>query len=86
VPGFLFLDAGEAVDRSRRGAIYLRALPFRPIPEEIFMTRFAVAIVLTSLLALSSCANTANGLAKDGRQMGNAVDDSTHRVLKAGQN
>ncbi|WP_111563287.1 entericidin [Rhizobium sp.] len=52
------------------------------------MTRFAaaIAIALTSLLALSSCANTANGLAKDGRQMGNAVDDSTHRVLKAGQN
>lgn len=50
------------------------------------MTRFAVAIAMTSLLALSSCANTANGLAKDGRQMGNALDDSTHRVLKAGQN
>lgn len=63
----------------QRGAI-------RPMHEEIFMTRFAVAIAITSLLALSSCANTANGLAKDGRQMGNAVDNSTHRVLKAAQN
>lgn len=50
------------------------------------MTRLTVAIAITSLLALSSCANTANGLAKDGRQMGNAVDNSTHRVLKAAQN
>lgn len=50
------------------------------------MTRFAIAIAITSLLALSSCANTANGLAKDGREASKALDASTHRVLKAGAN
>lgn len=99
MPGFLFSGFRGGVDRRRVGAIYLiacrsgRSLHYSehlivPIIREISMTRFAaaVAIALASLLALSSCANTANGLAKDGRQMGNAVDESTHRVLKAGQN
>jgi predicted small secreted protein len=53
---------------------------------EILMTRFAVAMAITSVLALSSCANTANGLAKDGRDASKALDASTHRVLKAGAN
>jgi len=46
----------------------------------------AIAVALTSLVGLSSCANTANGLAKDGREAGNALDASTHRILKAGAN
>ncbi|KQV66377.1 hypothetical protein [Rhizobium sp. Root1220] len=50
------------------------------------MTRAAIAIALVSLFALSSCANTANGLAADGRQASNALDESTHRILKAGAN
>ncbi|KRB51955.1 entericidin [Rhizobium sp. Root708] len=48
------------------------------------MTRVSIAIILASLLSLTSCANTANGLAKDGKAAGQALDDSTHRVLKAG--
>ncbi|MCS0460103.1 MULTISPECIES: hypothetical protein [Rhizobium] len=46
----------------------------------------AIAIALASLIGLSSCANAANGLARDGREAGNALDASTHRVLKAGAN
>jgi predicted small secreted protein len=45
-----------------------------------------VAAVVAVLLALSSCANTANGLAKDGRDASHALDASTHRILKAGAN
>ncbi|OWV92590.1 entericidin [Rhizobium sp. R72] len=46
----------------------------------------AIAIALASLISLSSCANTANGLAKDGREASSALDASTHRILKAGAN
>ncbi|WP_040676554.1 hypothetical protein [Rhizobium mesoamericanum] len=46
----------------------------------------AIAIAFVSLIGLSSCANTANGLAKDGRQASSALDASTHRILKAGAN
>ncbi|MCS4092257.1 MULTISPECIES: entericidin [unclassified Rhizobium] len=52
------------------------------------MTKSAVIIVLalSSLVSLSSCANTANGLAKDGREASSALDQSTHRILRAGAN
>jgi predicted small secreted protein len=52
------------------------------------MTKSVVAIglALASLISLSACANTANGLAKDGREAGNALDVSTHRIFKAGAN
>ena len=43
---------------------------------------FAVAILLTVML--SSCANTVRGMATDAKQTGQAMDSSTHRVLKAG--
>ncbi|MBW9117844.1 entericidin [Rhizobium cauense] len=52
------------------------------------MTRVTVsfAIALATIVGLSSCANTANGLAKDGREASNALDASTHRILTAGAN
>jgi predicted small secreted protein len=72
--------------RSPCKAIVLGVIPPSEINAEILMTRFAIAIAITSLMALSSCANTANGLAKDGREASKALDASTHRVLKAGAN
>jgi predicted small secreted protein len=43
---------------------------------------FAAAILLAVML--SSCANTAKGMATDAKQTGQAMDSSAHRVLKAG--
>lgn len=43
---------------------------------------FAAAILLAAML--SSCANTAKGMATDAKQTGQAMDSSAHRVLKAG--
>lgn len=40
------------------------------------------AILLTAML--SSCANTVRGMGADAKQTGQAMDSSTHRVLKAG--
>ncbi|GAJ91041.1 hypothetical protein [Rhizobium rhizogenes] len=48
------------------------------------MSRFSFAAVLAALLMLSSCANTLHGMARDAKDTGNAMDSSTHRVLKAG--
>ena len=42
----------------------------------------AAAILLTA--TLSSCANTVRGMATDAKQTGQAMESSTHRVLKAG--
>lgn len=42
------------------------------------------ALVLCLAGLLSSCGNTANGLAKDGRETSHALDNATNRVLSAG--
>jgi predicted small secreted protein len=83
----MFGRGNPAVDPAPAQSYRLRCkgLP-SDINAEILMTRFAIAIAITSLLALSSCANTANGLARDGREASKALDASTHRVLKAGAN
>jgi predicted small secreted protein len=41
-------------------------------------------IALAVLIALSGCANTIRGAAKDAKQTGQALDASGHTVLKAG--
>lgn len=48
------------------------------------MKRTTTVIVLLGLLALTACANTFGGMAKDAKQTGEAIGSSTHRVLKAG--
>lgn len=50
------------------------------------MIRAALAtiLLLTLSTALSSCGNTARGLAQDGRDTSHALDNATHRVLGAG--
>lgn len=48
------------------------------------MNRITTTIALLGLLALTACANTVGGMAKDARQTGDAIGSSTHRVLKAG--
>jgi predicted small secreted protein len=66
--------------------ILQRFVPISVSGASMTKSAVAIAIALTSLIGLSSCANTANGLAKDGREAGNALDASTHRILKAGAN
>ncbi len=83
----MFGHGNPAVDPVLARSYRLQGKGLSPdINAEILMTRFAIAIAITSLLALSSCANTANGLARDGREASKALDASTHRVLKAGAN
>ena len=48
------------------------------------MFRPSIAAVLVALLALSACANTLRGMAKDAKETGQAMDSSGHTVLKAG--
>lgn len=50
------------------------------------MTRPALAAILLIMLSatLSSCGNTARGLAQDGRDTSHALDNATDRVLGAG--
>ncbi len=47
-------------------------------------TSAIAAILLFLAIPLSSCGNTANGLAKDGRESSHALDDATHRIFSAG--
>ncbi|MBB3654927.1 putative small secreted protein [Rhizobium sp. BK650] len=44
----------------------------------------AVILLLSLSTTLSSCGNTARGLAQDGRDTSHALDNATHRVLSAG--
>ncbi|MBW9056291.1 entericidin [Rhizobium mesosinicum] len=44
----------------------------------------AAILLLSISAALSSCGNTARGLAQDGRDTSHALDNATHRVLGAG--
>ncbi|WFU06740.1 entericidin (plasmid) [Rhizobium sp. CB3171] len=48
------------------------------------MLRISLATAISVFLTLSSCANTAKGMAKDAKETGQAMDSSTHTVLKAG--
>jgi|GEM_PF-726851 predicted small secreted protein len=48
------------------------------------MFRPSIATVLVALLALSACANTMRGMARDAKETGQAMDSSGHAVLKAG--
>jgi predicted small secreted protein len=50
------------------------------------MRDISAAIALLALLALSACANTVGGTAKDAHATGDALHDSTKRVLKASSN
>jgi predicted small secreted protein len=54
--------------------------------EGNLMTRpaFAAILLLSLSAVLSSCANTARGLAEDGRDTSHALDNATHRILGAG--
>ncbi|MBB3559723.1 putative small secreted protein [Rhizobium sp. BK512] len=45
---------------------------------------FAAILLLSLSAALTSCGNTARGLAQDGRDTSHALDNATHRVLGAG--
>lgn len=56
----------------------------RYVSEDFQMFRPSIAAAFVSLLALSSCANTLHGMARDAKETGQAADSSTHRVLKAG--
>ncbi|AVA26633.1 entericidin [Rhizobium sp. LEGMi198b] len=47
------------------------------------MLKVSLATAMLVLLTLSSCANTVKGMAKDAKETGQAMDSSTHRVLKA---
>ncbi len=48
------------------------------------MFRPSIATILVALLALSACANTMRGMARDAKETGQAMDASGHTVLKAG--
>lgn len=48
------------------------------------MLKITAACLCLSLAALSGCANTAYGLKRDGQATSAAMDDASHRVLKAG--
>ncbi|AYG62069.1 entericidin (plasmid) [Rhizobium jaguaris] len=50
------------------------------------MIRLSLATAMLVLLTLSSCANTVKGMATDAKQTGQAMESSTHRVLKAASN
>lgn len=52
--------------------------------EDFQMFRPSIATVLVALLALSACANTMRGMARDAKETGQAMDSSGHAVLKAG--
>jgi predicted small secreted protein len=42
-----------------------------------------MTVAVLALLALSACANTVGGMAKDAHETGDALNGSTRRVLKA---
>ncbi|MBP1874961.1 putative small secreted protein [Ensifer adhaerens] len=48
------------------------------------MSKATIAFVCLALLSLSACGNTMRGFQKDSTETGLAVDNATHRVLKAG--
>ncbi|WP_026613727.1 MULTISPECIES: hypothetical protein [Ensifer] len=48
------------------------------------MPKAVITILCLTLLALSSCANTARGFRQDSAQTGVAVDSATRKVLRAG--
>ncbi|MDQ0319107.1 putative small secreted protein [Pararhizobium capsulatum DSM 1112] len=48
------------------------------------MTKPTLAAACLVLLVLSSCANTAYGLKRDGQDASAAMDDASNRVLTAG--
>jgi predicted small secreted protein len=50
------------------------------------MNKTSIATACLLLLALASCANTAHGMATDAKDTGEAMQSSTHRVLKASSN
>lgn len=50
------------------------------------MSKFAMATVCLALFALSGCANTVQGMKRDGVQTSNALDDATHRIARANTN
>ncbi|MGH6810382.1 MAG: entericidin [Ensifer adhaerens] len=47
------------------------------------MSKATIAFMCLALLSLSACGNTVRGFQKDGTEAGLAVDNATHRVLKA---
>jgi predicted small secreted protein len=51
---------------------------------EAKMAKPVVAFTCFALLLLSSCANTAYGLKRDGQQASAAMDDASNRVLSEG--
>jgi predicted small secreted protein len=52
--------------------------------EDFQVFRPSIAVALIALLALSACANTLGGMAKDAKQTGQAIDSGGKQVLKAG--
>jgi predicted small secreted protein len=52
--------------------------------NQMIRPALAVILLLSLSAALSSCGNTARGLAQDGRDTSHALDNATHRVLSAG--
>ncbi|MCW0001214.1 entericidin [Pararhizobium sp. YC-54] len=50
------------------------------------MSKFVIAVVCLSLLALAGCGNTVRGMKRDGVQTSNALDDATHRIARANAN
>jgi predicted small secreted protein len=52
--------------------------------NQMIRPALAAILLLTLSAALSSCGNTARGLAQDGRDTSHALDNATHRVLGAG--
>jgi predicted small secreted protein len=47
------------------------------------MRSISMTVAVLALLALSACANTVGGMAKDAHETGDALNGSTKRVLKA---
>ncbi|WP_457583592.1 entericidin [Ensifer canadensis] len=47
------------------------------------MSKAAITLMCLAPLPLTACGNTVRGFQKDGTETGLAVDNATHRVLKA---
>jgi predicted small secreted protein len=52
--------------------------------NQMIRPAFAAILLLSLSTTLTSCGNTARGLAQDGRDTSHALDNATHRVLGAG--
>jgi predicted small secreted protein len=50
------------------------------------MPKFVIAAACLGLFALSGCANTVQGMKRDGVQTSHALDDATHRIARANAN